>query len=90
MEFALYDTIIDEINHKECHDDYLVFASSQGLKGYFEKGGSVSDETTVVCIGPYTAKMAERYHIRNWILAKEASRKGILETILEEVTHAKI
>ncbi len=89
-EFPLYDTIIDDPHPSVCRDDYLIFASSQGLKGYIEAGETISDQTKVICIGPYTAKMAERYHIRNWILAKEASRKGILETILEEVTHAKI
>jgi uroporphyrinogen III methyltransferase/synthase len=89
-EFALYDTLIDEPKPQLCEDDYLIFASSQGLKGYFDQGGQVGKKTRVICIGPYTAQMAERYEIRNFVLAKEASRQGILETILEEVKHAKI
>ena len=89
-EFALYDTVIDFPHPGLCEDDYLIFASSQGLKGYFEAGGQVSDHTQVICIGPYTAKMATRYPINHWILAQEASRQGILATLLEGVQHAKI
>lgn len=89
-EFALYDTLIDYPQPTMCRDDYLIFASSQGLKGYFEAGGMVSEKTTVICIGPYTGKMAENYPIKHWLLAKEASRIGILETLLEGVKHAKI
>lgn len=85
-EFALYDTYIRPPMAVPEDTDALIFASSQGVSGYFEKGGQVPLRAKIFCIGEYTQKMAQHYH-ENPLAAKQASADGLTQLVLEELGH---
>ncbi|SHO47694.1 uroporphyrinogen-III C-methyltransferase [Anaerocolumna xylanovorans] len=67
--------------------DYLVFASSSGVHGFFQDSDSSTREllecTKIVCIGEATQRTLSEYGYANTLTAKEASVKGIVECIVE-------
>ena len=65
--------------------DFITFASSAGVRGFFENGGNIPENTKAVCIGKYTAEELEKHGFSNFLVAKEACADGIVETILNEV-----
>lgn len=82
-EFPVYDTKIMNPVPLADDTDFIVFASSQGLKGYMDHGGVIPEQAKVLCIGEYTAAMAKKYHLKP-LIAKKASADGLVQTILEE------
>lgn len=59
--------------------DYVVFASSSGVRGFFENGGDLRDATPV-SIGRATASELDKYDVKGYI-AKPHTIEGILTTI---------
>ena len=43
--------------------DFITFASSSGVKSFFEKGYSISSKTKIVCIGEITARALLQHNI---------------------------
>lgn len=63
-ELSMYETTTDEryINTiKDDGFDYITFGSSEGVRRYFESGGSIPEGAVALCIGAYTAEMLGRY-----------------------------
>lgn len=86
-EIPVYDTICQNIPQPEEDIDFITFASSAGVKGFFESGKTIPSSAKAVCIGKYTAKTLEKYGVNNYITAKTASADSMAETILNEVTN---
>lgn len=91
-EIKIYDvaggyplTAFDEQPMKQL--DYLIFASSSGVQGFFRNGSNIERllrNTKIVCIGEATRKTLSEYGYENILSAKEASVEGIVESILED------
>ena len=82
----LYQAILNKEEHVK-DIDFITFASSAGVKGFFESGKTIPSTAKAVCIGKYTAKTLEEYGINNYITAKTASADSMAEAILNEVTN---
>lgn len=87
-EVRLYDTVLNEAAagsaRHESPGDFLVFASSEGVRQYFQAGGKISEQTLPVCIGKYTADTLSRY-TNHYIISRTASADGLVDTIITEV-----
>ncbi|MEE1353826.1 MAG: uroporphyrinogen-III C-methyltransferase [Acutalibacteraceae bacterium] len=68
--------------------DYLVFASSEGVREYFAAGGSVTGKTVPVCIGKYTADSLREYTDAHTVISGTSSVEGLVHTILIEVENS--
>jgi uroporphyrinogen III methyltransferase/synthase len=70
--------------------DYITFTSSSTVSNFFSlvepKILAQKPNLKLVCIGPVTAKTLEGYGFCNYIMAKEYTICGLVESILE---HAK-
>lgn len=84
-EIPLYDTVCQNIESMPLNANFITFASSAGVRGFFENGGNIPENTKAVCIGKYTAEELEKHGFSNFLVAKEACADGIVETILNEV-----
>lgn len=86
-ELPIYDTQIkdvEDIEERTSDLDYLVFASSMGVKGFFAKGG-VQGSAKVICIGEYTYREAIRHcKPEDVCMSEEASAEGIIESLLND------
>ena len=86
-EIPVYDTVCQNVPEPKKDIDFITFASSAGVKGFFESGKTIPSTAKAVCIGKYTAKTLEEYGINNYITAKTASADSMAEAILNEVTN---
>ena len=66
--------------------DFITFASASGVNTFFDGGATISDRTSVVCIGEITAEALESHGVNSFKIAKTKDTDGILETIIKEVT----
>jgi uroporphyrinogen III methyltransferase/synthase len=64
--------------------DFLTFASSSGVKAFFDLGYKVSPETKIICIGEITAKALESCGIHNFISSGIHTVNGLTRTIISE------
>lgn len=87
-EVRLYDTVRNEsaadLAQRESPGDFLVFASSEGVRQYFQAGGTIGPKTLPVCIGRYTADTLSHY-TDHYVISRTASADGLVDTILTEV-----
>lgn len=93
-EIKIYD-VISKYPEAELYErqmeqtDYLIFTSSSGVHGFFRNSSGKAEELTkgrkAVCIGEATQKTLAEYGYTDILTAKEASVKGIIESILEDV-----
>ena len=56
------------------------------MKTFFDGGAIISDRTSVVCIGEFTAEALESHGVNSFKIAKTKDTDGILETFIKEVT----
>ncbi|MGB8453748.1 MAG: uroporphyrinogen-III C-methyltransferase [Anaerocolumna sp.] len=79
-----YNRVISEL----ADFDYITFVSASGVEGFFEnpvKNLDISlNSSKIVCIGDITAKRLEDYGIVDYIIAREFSVPGMVESILED------
>jgi len=81
-DISLYSPVYRDLTEgNEIFDDYLVFASGSGVRGFFGTGCSISERTKIVCIGEVTAAELYKYKKTDCIISGEASAAGIAETI---------
>lgn len=66
--------------------DFITFASASGVNTFFDGGATISDRTSVVCIGEITAEALESHGVNSFKIAKTKDTDGILKTIIKEVT----
>lgn len=87
-EARVYDTVTDPTSAdrvtRESPGDFLIFASSEGVRQYFQTGGTLPPETLPVCIGKYTADALHAF-TEHYIISRTASADGLVDTILTEV-----
>ena len=62
--------------------DYLVFASSSGVKRFWDRFGHIPEKTTCVCIGGVTMDALQKRYPWPALLAPEISTEGIVQAIL--------
>lgn len=63
--------------------DFITFASSSGVKSFFEKGYSISAKTKIVCIGEITARALLQRNIKEFNIAKTKDVHGVVNAILK-------
>jgi len=91
-EIALYDTVLDPAFPLEkltaASEDptiwHWVFASAEGVRLFFQAGGTIPPHAPVVCIGPYTAQALREAGVSNIIVSEESSADGLAETLERE------
>ena len=66
----------------ECAD-YLVFASSSGVRQFIRAYGAIPDQAVCVCIGEVTAETLTQTYHKPFLVAPEISANGLLDAILE-------
>ncbi len=57
----------------------LLFASASGVNTFFDGGATISDRTSVVCIGEITAEALESHGVNLFKIAKTKDTDGIVE-----------
>ena len=67
----------------EVSADFIAFASSSGVKAFFENGGRISSKTKIVCIGRITADTLKEYGISDCLISEVSSAQGIADVIME-------
>lgn len=90
-DIKTYDVLGDNsFSHGgEVDTDFITFASSSGVHGFFEKGFKISSKTKIVCIGDITANALRKYGINDFQISKTCNIDGIVETILAEAEKCK-
>lgn len=66
--------------------DFITFASSSGVNAFFENGYKLSSKTRVISIGEITANALRKRGINDFRISKTSNTKGIIDSILQEVT----
>lgn len=66
--------------------DFITFASSSGVNAFFENGYELSSETKIISIGEITADALRKRGINDFRISKTSNTKGIIDSILQEVT----
>ena len=80
------DTILYD-NHPIIYDelpnyDMIFFASSSGVENFITKWGiAILRQKTVIAIGKPTAKTLEKNNFKSYIIAKEATVKGAIDSL---------
>ena len=77
----IYDTTERNIPAIFADTDYIVFGSSFGVRSFFERGSTISEKTTVVCIGVQTEETAKHYTKNSMITASPHSAEGVVNVI---------
>ncbi|MCJ7854940.1 uroporphyrinogen-III C-methyltransferase [Lachnospiraceae bacterium NSJ-143] len=85
-EIPLYDTVYSDSIPQPKGCGFITFASSAGVRGFFESGCKIPSDAKAVCIGKYTADTLKAYGISNLLMAQCATADGIAQAILNEVT----
>lgn len=76
---------LETIHEKEANLselDYLTFSSASGVDLFFSRYDQIPEGVTPVCIGAITSKALSKY-TKHYLLAKEITVNGILQTIIE-------
>ena len=64
-------------------DDYVVFGSALGVKGFFECGYKLSEKTKVVSLGEVTSAKLKEYGIMDLIVSEKPDVNSIVKAIME-------
>lgn len=91
-DIKIYDVTADSKTNEntEINTDFITFASSSGVKAFFDNGYKISSKTKIICIGNATANTLKRYGISDYLISKTQNVKGITDTILQEVQNEQI
>lgn len=88
-DIRLYDTITNTSVIPEYIDtDYIIFGSTAGIRGFFESGAEISEDTKIVCIGDVTASAYRNR--KNIITASPHTADGIIQSIIMEEKYEKV
>ncbi len=86
-----YDDIkIYDVNYREkgyekvISSDFITFASSSGVKSFFENGFEISPASRIICIGGITAASLKKYTSRTFFCPKECSVEGMIKLIVQK------
>ncbi|MBR5088714.1 MAG: uroporphyrinogen-III C-methyltransferase [Ruminiclostridium sp.] len=80
-DVKIYDTTERNLPAIFADTNYIVFGSSFGVRSFFDRGSTISEKTTVVCIGVQTQETAEKYTKNRMITASPHSAEGVLNVI---------
>ena len=91
-DIKIYDVIGDSKANEntEINTDFITFASSSGVKAFFENGYKISSETKIICIGNATANTLKTYGTSDCLISETQNVQGITDTILQEVQNVQI
>lgn len=77
-------------DNNEIDTDFITFASSSGVRAFFENGFRISPKTKIICIGEITANALIRHNINDFQISKTSNVDGIIDAILREVQNEQI
>jgi len=80
-DVKIYDTTERSLPTICADTDYIVFGSSFGVRSFFERGSTISEKATVVCIGAQTEETAKQYTKNRVITASPHSAEGVVNVI---------
>jgi len=80
-DVKIYDTTERSLPTICADTDYIVFGSSFGVRSFFERGNTISEKATVVCIGAQTEETAKQYTKNKIITAAPHSAEGVVNAI---------
>ncbi|MGN1134074.1 MAG: uroporphyrinogen-III C-methyltransferase [Oscillospiraceae bacterium] len=84
-DIKTYDVNYTEKGYeKKISTDFITFASSSGVRAFFENGFEISPDTQIVCIGGITAECLKKYTSREFFTPKECSAEGMVNLITEK------
>lgn len=91
-DIKTYDVLSSEElkDNKEIETDFITFASSSGVRAFFNNGFKLSSKTKIVCIGEITANALKKYNINDFQISKTSNIDGITDVILREVKNEQI
>ncbi|MCR4890001.1 MAG: uroporphyrinogen-III C-methyltransferase [Ruminococcus sp.] len=84
-DIRIYDTVRNGLPAMRADSDYIVFGSSFGVRSFFEYGCTLSEKTTIICIGVLTAETAKKYSENRILTAFPHSAEGIYNTITGDI-----
>lgn len=62
--------------------DYVIFASSSGVRAFFDSEKAIPKNAKIVCIGDITAQAVRQHGINDFRISKTSNIEGIIETII--------
>lgn len=91
-DIKIYDVVGNSkmYENTEINTDFITFASSSGVKAFFENGYKISSKTKIICIGNATANTLKSYEISDYLISETQNVQGITDTILQEVQNEQI
>ncbi|MDD6489975.1 MAG: uroporphyrinogen-III C-methyltransferase [Clostridia bacterium] len=91
-DIKIYDVVGDSKANEttEINTDFITFASSSGVKAFFENNYKISSKTKIICIGNATANTLKSYEISDYLISETQNVQGITDTILQEVQNEQI
>ena len=91
-DIKIYDVVGDSktSENTEINTDFITFASSSGVKSFFENGYKISSKTKIICIGNITANTLKSYGINDYLISETQNVQGITDRILQEVQNEQI
>lgn len=84
-DIRIYDTVRNGLPAMRAASDYIVFGSSFGVRSYFEYGSTLSEKTTIICIGDLTAETAKKYSENRIITAFPHSAEGVYNAVMGDI-----
>lgn len=83
-EVKIYDVQSIDTEKRKIQSDYITFASSSGVKAFFDNGYNLSENSKVICIGSITAETLQKYGVSQFSVAETSSTEGIIKAIIKE------
>ncbi|MGN0632437.1 MAG: uroporphyrinogen-III C-methyltransferase [Oscillospiraceae bacterium] len=81
-DVGIYTAVTVKSEGRMITSDFLVFASSSGVRSFFENGYSVSENVRIIAIGVATSSELKRQGINNHFVADCSDADGIIDKIL--------
>ncbi|MGN0642917.1 MAG: uroporphyrinogen-III C-methyltransferase [Huintestinicola sp.] len=84
-DIKTYDVICGQLQEgHEITSDCIIFSSGSGVKGFFESGNTISENTNIICIGEASAAVLKKYCGRECLIPDTADAEGIARLIAEK------
>ena len=86
-EIKIYDTVTNrnvkvEIEANEGYKNYILFGSAASVEAFFDNGGVITKDITVLCLGIFTANALKKYGIVDVVISKDATIDGMVNELI--------
>lgn len=79
---------IKTFESREIDTDYITFASSSGVKAFFDNGFNISPKTKIISIGEITAGALREHGVNDFAISATCNIEGVAEKIVDGVLSA--